>query len=346
MLASEHLGVNALARFGRLELNFRQIALLSLLCLTVCLVAACGMRFPHWTDGTSSLWLATGVSLAALLRSPRRQWPVLVAASVIGTIAASLFAMHETWLLAFSRAGNNALEYCLCAWIVRRRCGPYFDLTDPRHLAWLAATSSLASLLKMAVAFTLLNGLKTTPQTVSLAEVITWAPTVIFGVFVLALPILAITSRSKDQTPRLDVWGLMLLVLLAGELALIFGPTAFPGIYIVMPVMMILGWRNGLLGAGLGALVTVIITIGLTAADFGIVGQVAGYRAQVRGSYMELFFIVAILSSLPLAIIRARQRATDEKLAEALAAAQHRATQLAASEAAARRAEAAALQSK
>ena len=335
-----------MARFGRLQLDFRQIALLSLLGLTVCLVAACGMRFPHWTDGASSLWLATGVSLAALLRSPRRQWPVLVAASVIGTVAASLLAMHETWLLAFSRAGNNALEYCLCAWIVRRRCGPYFDLTDPRHLAWLAATSSLASLLKLAVAFTLIHSLKTSLGTPSLAEVTTWAPTVVFGVFVLALPILAITSRSKDQTPRLDVWGLVLLVLLAGELALIFGPTAFPGIYIVMPVMMMLGWRNGLLGAGLGTLVTVIITLGLTAADFGIVDQVAGYRAQVRGSYMELFFIVAILSSLPLAIIRTRQRATDEKLAEALSAAHHRATQLAASEAAARQAESAALESK
>ncbi|MEJ0007048.1 MAG: ATP-binding protein [Steroidobacteraceae bacterium] len=335
-----------MARFGRQELNFRQIALLSLLSLAVGLVAACGMRFPHWTDGASSLWLATGVSLAALLRSPRRQWPVLVAASVIGTVAASLSAMHETWLLAFSRAGNNALEYCLCAWIVRRRCGPYFDLTNPRHLGWLAGTSSLTSLIKLAGSFTLVNGLKTTPDTLSVAEIISWAPTVIFGVYVLALPILAITSRSEDQTPRLDVWGLMLLLLLAGELALIFGPTAFPGIYIVMPVMMMLGWRNGLLGAGLGTLVTVIITIGLTAADFGIVGQVAGYRAQVRGSYMELFFIVAILSSLPLAIIRARQRATDEKLAEALAAAQHRATQLAASEAAARQAESAALESK
>ncbi len=74
--------------------------------------------------------------------------------------------------------------------------------------------------------------------------------------------------------------------------------------------------------------------------------RAAGYGAQVRGSYMELFFIVAILSSLPLAIIRTRQRATDEKLAEALSAAQHRATQLAASEAAARQAESAALESK
>ena len=50
---------------------------------------------------------------------------------------------------------------------------------------------------------------------------------------------------------------------------------------------------------------------------------------------MALFFIVAILSSLPLAIVRARQRATDTKLVEALGAAELRAEQLAVSEAAA-----------
>ena len=36
-----------------------------------------------------------------------------------------------------------------------------------------------------------------------------------------------------------------------------------------------------------------------------------GYDAAFRGSYLELFLIVVILSSLPLAIIHARQRATD-----------------------------------
>ena len=120
-----------MGRSNPLELNWRLVALPPLLGVAVFVVASVSMRFPHWTDQTSSLWLATGVSLAALLRTPRREWPVLVAASVIGTMVASMVAMNEPWFVGFSRSANNALEYCLCAWVVRRQCGAYFDLTEP-----------------------------------------------------------------------------------------------------------------------------------------------------------------------------------------------------------------------
>jgi PAS domain S-box-containing protein len=308
--------------FNLSELKLRPFALPPLLMVAVFLVASFCMPFPHSTDGNSSLWLATGVPLAVLLRRPGREWPALVVASVIGNVAASLYSMDETLLLAVSRAGTNAFEYGVSAWVVRRRCGSYFDLTDPRHLAWLAGAASLASLLKVVINFTLIHSLRF-HSVLGPVEIISWAPTAISGLFVLSLPILALTSRSAVPEAKLSLSGLILLLVLAGEVALIFGPTAFPAGYIVMPVMMLLGWRHGLLGAGLGAIVTVILSIGLTWANFGILDQfrTAGYGAQVRGSYMALFFIVAILSSLPLAILRARQRATDMNLAEALAAA-------------------------
>ena len=111
---------------------------------------------------------------------------------------------------------------------MRRQCGPYFDLTDPRHLAWLAGTSSLASLLKLVVTFTVTHTASRIPTLLSVAEVISWAPTAIFGVFVLSLPLLAITSRSAVGS-QAGFGGSCLLLVLAGELALIFGPIAFPG---------------------------------------------------------------------------------------------------------------------
>ncbi len=333
-----------MARFNHPELILRQIGPPTLLGVTVFVVASYCMPFPHWTDGNSSLWLATGVPLAALIRSPRRNWPALLVASIVGNIAASLDSMHETWVLALTRSGTNAFEYGMCAWLVRRQCGSYFDITEPRHLAWMAASASLVSPLKVVINFTLIQSLRF-HNVLHLGETLSWAPTAIFGLLVLSLSLLAITSRSAVSEARLDVWGLMLLLVLAGEVALIFGPTAFPAIYVVMPVMMLLGWRHGLLGAGLGALITVTLSVGLTRADLGVVDKfrAAGYSAQLRGSYMELFFIVAILSSLPLAIVRARQRAMDAELTGALAAAELRATQLAASESIARQTEAKAL---
>jgi PAS domain S-box-containing protein len=332
--------------FNLPALNFRQLVLPPLLGLAVFAVASFSMRFPHWTDQTSSLWLATGVSLAALLRTSRREWPLLVAVSVLGTMAASFYAMDEPWFVGVSRAANNALEYCLCAWAVRRPCGSYFDLTEPRHLAWLAGASTVSSLLKLVGTFTITHVLRTNTL-LSATEVLSWAPTAIFGVFVLALPLLAMTSRDAVRSARLDWGALILLAVLAVALVLIFGPTAYPVTFALMPVMMLLGWRHGLLGAGLGAMMTIVMSLGLSLLDSGIVYKLRtmGYEAAFRGSFLEFFFIVSIASSLPLAIVRARQRATDTKLADALDATELRAEQLALSEASARRAEAQALQS-
>ena len=115
----------------------------------------------------------------------------------------------------------------------------------------------------------------------------------------------------RRSEARLDAWGLMLL-LLAGVAS--FSPTAFPRHYAVTAlVMMLLGWRHGLLGAGLGGRIgDVTLSVGLTRADSSASWtkfRAAGYGAQLRGSYMELF--VTAISSLPLAIVRARQRAMD-----------------------------------
>lgn len=342
-----HQGPVTMTRDNDLERIFRRLALPPLVGIAVFLVATCCMQFPHKTNGISTLWLATGVSLAALLRTPRREWPALIAAGIIGTIAASRYSLQEPWLLSLGRGGGNAIEYGLCAWIVRRRCGSYFDITEPRHLLWMAGSSCCTSLLKLAVLFAI-DQIAAPDGAPNLLQITSWAPTSTFGVYVLALPFLAITARDAVREAKLDIGALMLLLILAGELVLIFGPSAFPPIYIVMPVMMLLGWRHGLLGAGLGSLITVVISVGLTEVDVGVVEQFrnAGYSAQLRGSYMEVFFIVAMLSSLPLAIARVRQGVTDDKLIDALAAAKLRAAELAASEAIAVKSQAQALQAK
>jgi hypothetical protein len=93
---------------------------------------------------------------------------------------------------------------------VRRKCGSYFDLTEPRHLAWLAGASTVASLVKLVGTFTITHVLRTNTL-LSATEVLSWAPTAIFGVFVLALPLLAMTSRDALRSARLD-WGALLLL--------------------------------------------------------------------------------------------------------------------------------------
>lgn len=323
---------------------FRSVALPLLFFVAVFLTASYSLTFPRVASGVSSFWLPNGLALAALLRTPMRQWPVLVAATIAGNLLAGQYAQSTDLAGGFSRAIISALQYSSCAWVLRRRFGEYFDVLEPLQLCWLGAVGMLTTALKILLQVTL-PGAFHLSSGLSQTDILTWVITNFLGLFVLTLPLLAISARSARATPRFDILGLAALILLVATLTVIFGPIAFPGLYMVMPILMFLGWRHGLFGAGLGTLTTVFVASILSHLGGGLQERLglAGYSSGQIGVFMELFFSVTILGNLPIAVVRARQQATDAALANALAAAESRAAQLAESEAAARASESALL---
>jgi PAS domain S-box-containing protein len=323
----------------------RTIGLPIALCAAVFLAAIYSLSFPPVAPSISSFWLPNGLALAALLRTPQLQWPALIAAAILGNVAAGYYDGHDA-LLVTARSLVSALQYGACAWVLRRRFGGYFNVLEPMQLAWLGAVGMITTILKIM----LLVGLSDffhSAVVLDRAVVAAWVLTNFLGLFVLALPVLAISSRSAIHVARIDWSGIGLLVLLFASLVVIFGPPAFPGLYMVMPLLMLIAWRHGLLGAGIATLLIVLVISGFAQIGGGLQQRLiaAGYSAAQRGTFMELFFTVAILTSLPLAVARTRQHTTDQALAEALAEAEERAAQLAESEAAARASEAALLTS-
>ena len=316
---------------------FRQIALPWALCAAVFVVANYSMTFPRSPQGISSIWLTNGLPLAALLRSPRRQWPWLIAAAMIGNAAALVYRLDTSALVTAYRACGNAAQYTLCAYVLRRRLGDHIDIAEPAHLIWIGMAGALTTCFKLA--WLIIGYGVIEPATVFHApDVVAWLFNNSLGLFVLLFPILAITSGSEFAARKIDAVGGFFLLILGGTLFLVFGPFSFPGVYMIIPPLMLLAWRHGLRGAGIGALLTIIMAAGLSQlGSGGIAGKLvtAGYSPIMRGAYLELFFSVAILSSIPLAVARTRQQRMDMALEGALLASQQRAAQLAESEAAA-----------
>ena len=306
------------ARLDKGDAFLRHIGVALALCVTIFAAASYSISFLQVAQGISGFWLPNGLALVALLRAPRREWPLLVAAALAGNVAAGFLAQNSSGAYVLIRSGVSAVQYCLCAEVLRRRLGEYFDLLEPRHLGWLAAVGAVTTVLKIALQIAWLD-LIPRGSTMNWLEILTWTFNNFLGLFVLSLPLLAITARSAFQSAKPDRIGVALLAVLIGELALIFGPVGFPGVYILMPVLMLLAWRHGLFGSGLGTMITVLVVGAFSIYGSGLQSTLiaAGYSPVERGTYMELFCSVTILTSLPLAVARARQLAMDAALTTA-----------------------------
>lgn len=330
-----------------IRLDVRLWLLAAAVFLGVYVIAGACLSFPRSPNGLATLWIANGVPLAALLRTPRRAWPLLLLAAFAGNVAAAIHVGRDEPLVALLRSSANLLQYGLCADLLRRRLGRDFDLADLRHLQWIALLGGLTTLLKVGLLLALFD-VVAPGSDLSSIELLQLCANKFLGLYVLGLPLLALSAGDATSAARCDRGSLILLGAIAIVLVATLGAPALPSPYLIMPFLMLLGWRHGFRGAGVGALLTIGVSGGFALSGGGLESRLvgAGYDAAMRGAYLEIFWSLAILTSLPLAVARARQHVMDTALAAALTAIKMRARQLAESEAAAREAEAVALAAK
>lgn len=303
------------------------------LCLWVYFVADYSLQFPESTQDFSIFWFANGLPLAALLRTPMRRWPILLAAAFIGNVAARTTYGQSDIVIASARSFSDILQYAPCAFILRRRFGDYFDIAETKHLIWLFGTAALTTCLK--IAFRIAVSAVAKPSiTFPLKDVLLWGPNNFLGMFVLLFPLLAITAPRAAYVRRFDGLTVVLLAVLATVHYLVFGPPAMPASYLIIPVLMLFAWRHGIFGAGVGSLLTIIACAEATRMNIGISYSLAeaGYDVTLRVAYLELLFSAALLSCLPLAVLLEKQKAAENNLKLNLAATEDRAQRLARSE--------------
>ncbi|HEX8056769.1 MAG TPA: ATP-binding protein [Novosphingobium sp.] len=308
--------------------DWRGPGLVASLALAVFAVSAFCLALPRDAYGNLQIWYTNGLAFAALLRTPERRWPALIAASMLGIAAAALL-YSASWGEIALWSLSSAAQFTLTAYVLRRRQGPDLDLTTSRNILSLAAVSCLVAV-AMVLALTMFAevlGLSFAP---GIEPVFLGCLTTCLSMLALGVPVLSLTSRLGWNNHRLDSRGItLLLLLLALEvmiLCLTFGPWTIPGVFVVMPVLMLIAWLYGLQGAGLANLLLTVIVAGFTYQRVGAESILtrAGYASFSGALYVAVFFCVCQLISLPLAIARARQTRLTEDLAAALSAAEQR----------------------
>jgi PAS domain S-box-containing protein len=280
-------------------------------------------------DGAAIFWFANGLPLAVLLRTRVRHWSLFVIVAMAGDVAAQLWVLEVPIAWAIFVSSTNALQYGGIALVLQRRFGAGFDLLDVRQLVWLGLLAAATTLIKVALIATphLIAGYPANYRVmveVISAQRLGWILCLFLGNFALALPLLAITDSRRTDRFKLDWWAAVIAALLICLVVLIYGPTAFIGVYLILPPLMLLGWRYGLVGAGLGALISNGLGMILAATTHGIAQRLAasGYGPIAVGAHLELFFAISVLVSLPLAVGRARQLSIAEELERTLSAVQ------------------------
>ncbi|MBV1690252.1 MASE1 domain-containing protein [Novosphingobium sp. G106] len=331
-------------------MDWRGLGLIAGLALAVFLVSAFCLALPRDAYGNIQIWYTNGLAFAALLRTPERRWPGLIAASMLGIVAAAVL-YGASWGEIALWTISSALQFTLTAYVLRRRRGPDLDLTTSRNILALAAVSCLVAVAMVIVLAGSAEalGLSFAP---GVEPIILGCLTTCLSMLALGVPVLSLTSRLGWKNHWLDSRGIaLLLLLLALEiviLCLTFGPWTIPGVFVVMPVLMLIAWLYGLQGAGLANLLLTVIVAGFTYQRIGAESILtrAGYASFSGALYVATFFCVCQLISLPLAIARARQIRLTEDLAAALSAAEQRAIRLEQSEQAAKRSEASAVRAR
>jgi PAS domain S-box-containing protein len=237
---------------------------------------------------------------------------------LVGNAAALVWVSGTPPLAAAIMSLVCALQFGSIALVLRRYLGPYFDLTSLAHVTWLGGMVAATTLIKVGLTMIVSANTGWSPPYVTHSQL--WPIGIFLGYFVLSLPILAISHTHEDERFKLDWLAFPLLALLIVAVFLIYGPVALAGLYLILPLLMVMGWRYGVFGAGLAMLVNNALGLVLDTATDGIARRLMmnGYDSLVVGLRLELFFTVGIIVSLPIAVARSRQVAMERALQRAV----------------------------
>ncbi|MEX2549877.1 MAG: MASE1 domain-containing protein [Nitriliruptoraceae bacterium] len=256
-------------------------------------------------------WPGAGVTLTALLVSPRRSWPAILAAVGAAELGNDLVAgfgpVPSLWW-----AAANMLEPLLAAWLIQRWRADTF--ADVRGLTAFVAAVVLAPLLGAAI-----GAIGTTRAVSELPYLVTFGQWVIgdglgmltvvpFGLLVLGR-IPAAGLRSAEA--------MIAVVVLVATSALVFSagdasPTV-PGAYLVLLPMLWMAVRLRMAGSALSLFVVSQVANGFHAVDRG---PFSAATSAVEASAQLQLFLAAVGVAVLLLACRTVESENFQDLAE------------------------------
>jgi signal transduction histidine kinase len=256
-------------------------------------------------------WPGAGVTLTALLVSPRRSWPTILVAIGVAEFGHDLFTgfglVPSLWW-----ATANMVEPLLAAWLIQRWRADTFD--DVRGMVAFVVAVALGPMLGGAI-----GAIGTTGVVSELPYLVTagqWAVGDGLGMLTV-VPFGLLLLRRIPATGLRSTEAMVAIVVVVAVSALVFSAgdasRAAPGAYLVLLPMLWAAVRLRLAGSAISLLVVAQIANGFHAVDRG---PFSGATSAVEASAQLQLFLAAVGIAVLLLACRTEESAAFQDLAE------------------------------
>ena len=250
------------------------------------------------------IWIANALALSALLRGGRRRWAWLVPACLLGNLAMSL-SLGNSLAASSCMAVGNGVEYILGAVLLTRLLDGRSRIDTGRALVSLAGVATGVGLLAAGVVSLSLNLLLGDDRNLSFKV---WALAHPLSLLLLTPCLLVLAHADAHLRERpVTARGLAAMAVLLACVAGVFSQAEAPLLFVIPPTLLLVAVESGALGAAVGVLLTALIAVAATSRGLGPLALMHEDVAE-RAAVLQLFLVMALVSSLPVARMQASQR--------------------------------------
>lgn len=285
--------------------------------MAILVFASCvySLALARSTGSAPSLWIANGVLVGGLLRSPTRDWWLYLLFGFAGTVGAQL-ALHVSPLVALGLAAAGALEILMVGGAVRRQFPEI-----PRDVPYLSlGRVALASTLMACALSALLAGLivHIALGTPLLVYAETWYRAHVLGMVIVAtLAWVVFTKKWRLFGKPGKRWPFVRdMALIAGTTFAVFAQSRYPLLFLIYAPLLLAVLRHRFAGLVVGVALIAAITNIATALGSGPFNLVLDGSRTEHALLGQVFLGIACLISLPLALILAERRQLESKVRE------------------------------
>jgi PAS domain S-box-containing protein len=277
------------------------------------LLAYLCVEFPRDYGQAAPIWLSNGFGVACLLSCRNRHWPAVLLGCLVGGLAAGAH-VGDLATVNLVLVSCNIVQIFVCAWAMRRICGPEVDLGRARDMIAFALVCGLAAPIATGVIAASIHTALRGGQL--LANIGVWSLGDILGLMTITPCLLALVRvRHYLRERPLSVSGVGSLLLLLAVTVYVFTQSR-PVLFVIPPVMLLVAWRLEVLGAALSATLVAVVAVIFTMAGQGPITLLESGSSD-QAIVLQLFLATAIFISLPVASIQRHRRQLLQNMTQA-----------------------------
>ncbi|WP_191058465.1 ATP-binding protein [Geminicoccus harenae] len=271
-------------------------------------------------DDIAAVWFATAILYAALLRHQPRTWICLTILACMADFASG-YVNGTDWRTGLANTAIAASEALLGAWLIRRFGGPGWSINTARGAVIFALVAILLPVASATAAAAQLFFRGLAPFGIVWS---TWYTSEVLGLLLVVPFVLSWTEPGlwREKMRRSIIEAVLLSCLMAVLAALVFAESLLPT-YFTFPLLLLAIFRTGLRGSSLMVIVLAVLAIQFTMAGHGPLLRVFPDADTIELMFaLQLYLAVALLSTLPMAVVLSQREVMISELVSAKAAAE------------------------